>query len=136
MNSRSRACFLSLAVIALLASGCGGAMIIVKGKVTRGGQPLPLKAKEKIVLTFHTEDTPAGRFPDYFKGFGGGDGNFEVFGNEGKGIPAGKYRIAVEVNRGDSDKDRLGGAFSKTESKIVRTVDGKNINIDLDRPEG
>ena len=59
-----------------------------------------------------------------------------MIGSEGKGIPRGKYRVAIfrgAIGTEDEFKDQ----FSKDNSPIIREIDGKSeIVIDLDKPEG
>ncbi len=69
-------------------------------------------------------------------------GNFEITGADGKGIPPGKYRVAVSAGAfvggpgGPSSKDPFEGKFGKDNSPIIREIDGKSeIIIDLDKPE-
>jgi hypothetical protein len=80
-------------------------------------------------------------------------GTFSVPGKEGRGIPPGKYRIAVTqkmtreafdaansqpkkgTKRPDRETDMLGGNFGLDKSPIVRDVlASSRLTIDLDRP--
>jgi hypothetical protein len=80
------------------------------------------------------------------------NGTFSVPGPDGRGIPPGKYRVAVTqkltreafnaanpkpkkgVNR---EKDTLGNRFGPDTSPFVREVKtGGEVTIDLDKPSG
>jgi hypothetical protein len=58
-------------------------------------------------------------------------GTFELIGNEGKGIPPGKYRVAVYLGPAGS-ADELKGKYSRENSKIeVEVKKGEDLIIDL-----
>jgi hypothetical protein len=83
-------------------------------------------------------------------------GTFVVPGNEGRGIPLGKYRVAVtqkmsreaydakphprptnSITRVDRETDMLKGRFGMAHSPIIREIKTScELVIDLDRPEG
>ena len=50
------------------------------------------------------------------------DGSFNVLGIGGRGLPPGKYRIAV-YQYDPYPEDKLGGRFSDERSPIVRQID-------------
>jgi len=61
-------------------------------------------------------------------------GTFRPAGKNGKGMPPGKYRVAVELMK--KKKDVLGGKYDAERSPFVFDVDAntKEIVIDLDNP--
>ncbi|HSQ56658.1 MAG TPA: hypothetical protein VLM40_13025 [Gemmata sp.] len=60
-----------------------------------------------------------------------GTGTFELFGADGKGIPPGKYRVAVVLAPVGS-ADALKGKYSRDNSKIeVEVKEGEDLVIDL-----
>jgi hypothetical protein len=62
------------------------------------------------------------------------DGTFQVAGKDRRGMPPGRYRVAVELDK--RRKDLLKGKFDAERSPFVFDVDGSTgeIVIDLDRP--
>jgi hypothetical protein len=59
------------------------------------------------------------------------EGMFELIGPDGKGIPPGKYRVAVTLAPAGS-ADTLKGKFSREKSKIeVEVKAGEDLVIDL-----
>src|SRR5438094_8822669 len=81
------------------ASGCGkGAPkpYHVKGKLTNGGKsPLP-DPKNGLTIVFLPLDPNAPKLT-YTAAFNGDDNSYEVFAPDGKGIPAGKYKVALTM---------------------------------------
>jgi hypothetical protein len=75
-------------------------------------------------------------------------GTFEVPGPDGRGIPAGKYRVAVSLRQRtappnssgkkfDRDKDLLQDRFNDKASPIIREITTKSdLTIDLEKPTG
>ena len=61
-------------------------------------------------------------------------GTFQPAGKNGRGMPPGKYRVAVELMK--KKKDQLRGKFDAEKSPFVFEVDAKTaeIVIDLDNP--
>jgi len=118
--------FLLLACILVL--GCGGGGGAVKGKVLKGGQPLKVSDKGMVQVRFINES-------DGFTAPVGPDGSFTLTGNEGKGIPAGKYKIAVLAYDPYPTKDLLAGKFSAMATPVNKDVKpGDDVVIDLDKP--
>jgi hypothetical protein len=68
------------------ASGCGAAVGEVTGRVTSQGQPVP---KAELVFTLETQ--PA----EVFYAVAREDGNYVVDRGEKRGLPPGKYQVAV-----------------------------------------
>lgn len=136
--------FSGLLLVALLAAacvGCGDAggeqKYEVSGKITKGGQPLPLdpvlaKARAARVEVRFLRVGEGGQ-PDYSAtGFAEPDGTFKLVD-----VPKGKYRIAIQHIDGKSSGDTLGGKFDDRNSPVTREITGetKDLNIDLDKPE-
>ena len=63
------------------------------------------------------------------------DATFQAAGKDGRGVPPGKYRIAIEHLR--NRKDLLKGAFDSERSPFVRDVNGQTgeLVLDLDKPQ-
>lgn len=128
--------------LALLLAGCGKSdrVVKVKGRVIKGGSP----------VTVNTEGLPPGdrglrvgfirvgadKPEEFYATVDPAAGTFEVPGQDGNGIPPGRYQITVEMGAVGA-ADQLKGKFDRGNSKIERDVDGKQeIVIDLDKPEG
>jgi hypothetical protein len=131
----------------------------VTGALLKGGTPYKAPQGQTLGLTFyalevadadgkkvpaHNQPYPAVVSPD--------DGTFRVPGPEGRGIPPGKYRVALvrkltresleagPAPRGkaafDRDTDLNKDAFGPERSPIVRELTSScALAIDLDRPD-
>ena len=125
---------LIVTVCLLTLSGCGNSdRLNAKGRIVKGGAPFTVPEKEVVRVTFFPV-TADGKPPanTYASAFNGADGTFRAVGPDGKGIPPGKYRIAVEheVKR----KDVFRAAFDGNRSPFVFDIDSntKEIVLDLD----
>jgi hypothetical protein len=130
--------------------GCGDSApgdnlptVKVRGKIVRNGVPLKLKEDPKLPLppgdpggsiTFiHTDGPKIGQ--EQPGKLNSADGTFEMTGANGKGIPAGKYKVALRVGA-FSQPDQLKDNFSYFNTKLEVTVpDGgvSDLVIDLDK---
>ena len=129
--------FVLLLLVALTA-GCGSGRVKARGRLLRDGQPLPADEPGVVHLVFIplAEANPAAPEGSFVAEFHRSDATFRVTGRDGRGIPPGKYRIAVQVNR--NRKDVFGGAFNAVNSPFVREVtsSGDEIVLDLEKPQG
>jgi hypothetical protein len=152
---------LALLIPPLLAHlGCsGGNTVWVTGKVLKGGAPYHAPEGQLLYVTFVAteikddsgKDIPGG--DEFMADLDQATGTFSVPGKERRGIPPGKYRIAVTqkmrreafdatkphskrgLKRADRETDMLANQFGIDTSPIVREVKGaQDIAIDLDRP--
>jgi hypothetical protein len=124
----------------ILLAGCGGGenLVVVKGKLTKAGQPLSAAGMKLppgdlgIQLIF----IPEGGGQDE-PGVVNSDGSFAVSGAKGNGIKPGKYKVAITLGAFGT-KDELGGIFSREKTKCVREVSAtaKEFTIDVSKPEG
>lgn len=121
--------------LCLLAAGCNDGMLRTKGRLLKGGQPFIPQTGEFIEITF-VPILPEGKPPAdfYFAEVDQSTGVFKPFGKNGKGMPPGKYRVAVELMR--KKKDQFGGKYDTEKSPFVFDVEASTteIVIDLDRP--
>jgi hypothetical protein len=109
-----------LAALALL-TGCGGFTpeegVVVTGKVTQGGQPInnprtPVGygGVEVQFIGSTAEQARSSAFCD-------DSGNFEMT-YAGKGIPPGKYKVAITIHGEGPGRDKLEGKLDETNSTI------------------
>jgi hypothetical protein len=122
--------------LCLLAAGCGGdGKLRTRGRVMKGGQPLLPKEGETVRVTF-VPLLPDGKPPadHYHAEFNRDDATFQSAGKDKKGMPPGKYRVAVEYKR--QRRDVFAGRFDEDRSPFVFDVDPQTpeIVVDLDRP--
>jgi len=119
-------------LVCLLAIGCGdGGRVTVKGKVTKGGQPLKVSEKGMVQLRLVSQGADKATHTAKVEP----DGSFTVKGADGKAIPQGKYKVAVvATDPYPTGKDVLDGKFSEDKTPITRDVTGQSLDIDLDKP--
>ena len=125
----------AVALAALLFAGCSGdGMLKTKGRVVKGGAPLTLKEGEDLGIFFYPlrDDGKLGTtvYPAFYNA---ADGTFRVTGNDRRGMPPGKYRVAVELKL--NKKDLFGGVYDMERSPFVFDITAKTaeIVIDLDK---
>jgi hypothetical protein len=125
-------------LLAVLLTGCGGSgMLKTKGRIVKNGQPVPLGEEEYFRVLFVPVVEKGERMHDvYAANFNREDGTFQAAGKDGKGLPPGKYRVAVAHLRGK--RDLLNNAFDESKSPFVYDVDAKTeeIVIDIAKPKG
>ncbi len=123
--------------LCLLVSGCGDGRLRTRGRVMKDGQPLLPKEGESVRVTL-VPILPDGQPPadHYFAEYNPANGTFQSSGKDRKGMPPGKYRVAVEYKR--KKKDVFAGQFDENQSPFVFDVDSgtKELVIDLDHPPG
>jgi hypothetical protein len=164
MHKLMRRCRLALALwIAplVLSSGCGDASntIWVTGNLLKGGAKYEAPADQLVGVTFVALEVKdqagktVGTNEPYQADYDPADGSFSVAGKEGKGIPPGRYRIAVtqKMKREAFDAanpkpkrkgpnretDTLNNKFGLDTSPITREIPkSTSLEIDLDKPAG
>jgi hypothetical protein len=131
------------ALLAILASGCNSAPVVeapkpvVKGKLTKGGQPLPLNTSMGDYAFNQVIFLPASGGAS-FNSKVQADGSFTIETADGKPPPAGKYRVAVRQWEPSPSNDKLGGQFDEQRTTITVEITDppKDLQIDLDKPQG
>jgi hypothetical protein len=123
---------LILAALCLLSAGCGG-KLRTRGKVMKDGKPLLPEGKDSVRVTF-VPILPDGKPPtDHYHAIYDRDsGTFTAAGKDKKGMPPGKYRVAIFYMK--NKKDLFNGRFDEENSPFVFDVDSstKDLVIDLD----
>jgi len=118
----------------VMLTGCGDGMLHPKGRVVKGGAPVTLKDGEDLGIFFYplNGDGKLGTtvYPAFFNA---ADSTFHVTGSDRRGMPPGKYRVAVELKL--NKRDQFKGAYDMNHSPFVFDVDAntKEIVIDLDK---
>jgi hypothetical protein len=129
---RSFAFFFCFSVLVL--SGCSGdGKLQPRGKILKGGSPFTVPEEEYVRITFHPIPADGSRARHVYAAvYNHGDATFKVVGADGKGLPPGKYRVAIEHER--NRKDLFKGAYDADRSRWVFDLDSssKEIVIDLD----
>jgi hypothetical protein len=120
---------------ALAFSGCSGdGKLQPRGKILKSGAPFTVPEEEYVRITFHPIPADGSRARHtYVAVYNNSDATFKVVGADGRGLPPGKYRVAVEHER--NRKDLFRGAYDADRSPWVIDVDsaGKEIIIDLEK---
>ena len=130
-----RALTLTLFGLCIFLTGCGDGRLRTKGQLLKGGQPFIPPEGEFIEITFvpiPPDGKPATNY--YYAEVDQKTGTFRPAGRDYKGMPPGKYRVAVELMK--KKKDQFGSKFDQVKSPFVFDVDDrtKEIVIDLDKP--
>ncbi len=119
--------------VAVLTAGCGGPNLFqTRGRVLKDGSPLSLGPDEVVRVTLVPVPEGGARVTDvYSANFNPKDSSFRVAGKDGRGMPPGKYRVAVEHLR--QRRDLLKGAFDLDRSPFIRDIRsaGDEITVDL-----
>jgi len=116
-------------------AGCGrgDGKLLITGKVVRGGTAFTVPAEEYVRVTFFPMSDDGGPPKNtYAAAYNVSDGTFQAVGGDGKGIPPGKYRVAVEHEKkgGDAFKGRYDGDRSPFQFDIDRTTQALVIDLD------
>jgi hypothetical protein len=123
-------------VFALALGGCGrDGLLRTKGRLLKGGVALIPKQDEAIQIIF-VPILPGGSPPGdhYVAQVDQTTATFMPVGKNLKGMPPGKYRVAVALMQ--KKKDLLGGKFDTEKSPFVFDIDPRTqeIIVDLDKP--
>jgi len=121
-------------VLVVLAAGCGpGRIVLAKGKITNGGKTVLVdRSSNGVLLMFH----PVGDTTKFYSAnFSAVDDVFYVYGPDGKGIPAGKYKVVATITapKLTADQNVLNQRFNTLEkSPIEVEVVNAETPIDID----
>jgi hypothetical protein len=139
--SRSMRLLLILLCSSLCAfAGCGpkyatGTGVKIKGKIVKGGQPLDVPGRESgsgyVEVNLSPEDETQLATLATTSANADADGNF-LIDYEGRGVPPGKYKIAVYQRDLGGDSDMLKGKFAAEKTPIKVDVDQSKVGGVLD----
>jgi hypothetical protein len=122
-------------ITGLLCLGCGNSSHInARGRVVKGGQPYVLSEGQGMRIFFVPLDTHGtSHFDSFAAEYDPDSGSFEVKGKDGRGLPAGKYRVDLQLM--ENKEDLLNGALlgKKSPFTVEVTGSGDNLVIDLDK---
>jgi hypothetical protein len=128
----------------LQATGCSPApkLVNAKGQLTYKNKPYIVSSKIGVDLYF-IPVVEAGAKADSYAHVGiynNEDGTFVVQGKDLKGIPAGKYRIAVQqmmIGSPSAEVQIMNDKFSKENTAVVRDITNEEpVVIELSKSEG
>lgn len=139
-----RSWFVIVTLFGICAMGCDMGPpkgVIVKGKVLKGGQVMPVTRPDihlGMVEVHLVSSEGNAEGPE--RALAAEDGSF-TFPGLGKGVKAGKYRLSVYHRENGPPGDSLNGVFSDEKSPITVTVPTDKLGgtldlgtIDLDKP--
>ncbi|HEY2786778.1 MAG TPA: hypothetical protein VGJ05_17590 [Fimbriiglobus sp.] len=104
------------------------------GRIVKGGVPFVVPADDFVRVLFVPYTEPGGKPKTcYIAEYDNAKGTFKAIGPDLKGIPPGKYRVAVTHERGK--KDLFRGAYDLPKTPFVFDIDSSTteIVIDLDK---
>jgi hypothetical protein len=126
-GTRTTLRLLAALVVALGAAGCATPKYRVTGTVTRGGKPLHWEGERVMLLVLFAPLDRAKHREVYRAESNAQAGTYVI-----AAIPAGTYRVSLQLMDPYPDHDLLRFAYSLKDSPLVYEVDGdKEINIDL-----
>ena len=124
-------------LLALVLAGCGGAgdgSQPVQGTLSMNGAELKTSGSNTdgwVELRFLPLDAQGNSNGTFHQTQVGTKGHFQVLGPSNKGLPPGKYRIAV-FQFDPYPTDKLGGRFDEANSPITREITGPTkLELDL-----
>ena len=125
---------LALGLLLMGVVGCGPTGYKATGKITKGGEPMKLTDKAVVKIALYAESDKSFAEPfavTWDKPF---DGTFKVVGREGAGVPAGKYRVSIEVmDKYPDTRDSLGGKKARENAPVIEIKDASEFVIAVDK---
>jgi hypothetical protein len=135
MLNRLTAYVLTSLTLGCLLSGCGSGKLQTKGRLLKNGAAYMTPEGDIVRVMFVPIPEGNERVTDFHVAiFNREEGTFYAAGRDGKGVPPGKYRIAIEHLK--DRKDIFKGAFDAQRSPFVREVNSSadEVTIDLAKP--
>jgi hypothetical protein len=143
---------LLVVLVCVAVVGCGGSVkrVTVTGKIVDGGKPLALTGRDyqegaaSVEVRFYPDDEALvallEKLPVSLSASAKQDGTFVIDGGDGKGIPVGKYKVAVTNRNMNADRrnpaagqgDVWGGKFSADKTPFKFDIqDAQEIVLDI-----
>lgn len=124
MNVRIHMAAVAVCMVGLAIAGCGGPpKVVIKGKLTKNGQPFTANEKTQVTLSFAPDK--GGDNPPLAARFNRADGSFDVE------VPPGNYRAYLAIF------DHATKTPTAIPPKVRETVhdftSSKSITIELDK---
>ena len=118
--------------LGLLISGCGGSgKLQTRGRLLKNGAPYLPPEGDIVRVMFVPIPDGKERVTDFhMANFDPEDGTFQASGKDLKGVPPGKYRIAIEQLHRRADIFK--GAFDAERSPFVHEVNSSTGEIVID----
>ena len=113
--------------LACLVVGCGSKGIQAHGRLVKNGTAFLPTDEETVHIAFFPAEEAGATSKSYIINFNRTDGTFRAIG---KGMPPGKYRVAVSITKGR--KDELKGAYNAKDSTLLCDVLSASEEITLD----
>jgi hypothetical protein len=110
-------------------------MLKTQGRLVKSGKPFIPGEGEVIQILFVPILADGKPPPDYYAAVvDQASGTFQPFGKFGKGMPAGKYRLSIELMK--NRKDKFGGLYDAEKSPFIYEVNASTteIIVDFDNP--
>jgi hypothetical protein len=114
-------------------------MVIAKGQLLYEGKPFKVDPKAGVTIKFIPVVEPGKPYTSFTsRPDNREEMTFQVTGPTGRGIPLGKYKIAVFLIAGDTpNADEINEQFSDQNTKVERDVQSDEpLRIDLSKPAG
>jgi hypothetical protein len=130
----ARGCRPALAAIALgplltvAAAGCARTHAKVSGRVVEDGRPYQHTGEMvQLVMTCAAPSLSVSATVQP-------DGTFKFYGTEGKGLPAGKYKIGIEsdVESAPGVKKRIRGVAAQKSPMEIELAGGESVTLTID----
>jgi hypothetical protein len=131
MARRYRPALAAIALGPLLtfaAAGCARTHAKVSGRVVEDGQPY--QPTGEVVQVVMTCAAPSVSVPATVQR----DGTFKFYGTEGKGLPAGKYKIGIDsdVESAPGVKKRIRGVAAQKSPMEIELAGGESVTLTID----
>ena len=128
---------LLLLAVGLLALGCGGPKKLqARGRILKNGEVYHPPGEDSFRVTLIPMPEDGSRPTNYYAAlYDPKDGTFVASGPDRKGVPPGKYRVAVELLHDRNDV--LRGAFGEEKSPFIREIHSSSddMTVDLGKPK-
>ena len=123
---------LSSLALGLLIGGCGGSgKLQTRGRILKNGAPYLPPEGDIVRVMFVPIPEGKEKITDFhMANFDPEDGTFQAAGKDLKGVPPGKYRIAIEQLHRRADIFK--GAFDAERSPFVQEVNSSTGEIVID----